>query len=75
MAKKRKDECLFCNSRSCYTRILRKDEPVYDEIACSKHISELEKHSDKALGIKNGIMRNYISSTGKMKRGEAYDTE
>ncbi len=66
----RKDQCKFCNSRSCYTRIVRFEEPFYDEVACSKHISDLEKHSDKTLGIKNGIIRTHISSCGKLKRGE-----
>jgi hypothetical protein len=68
--KKRKDECLFCASRSCYTRIVRLVEPKYDEVACSQHISELEKHSDEVLGRRNGVMRNHISSTGRMKRCE-----
>ena len=63
---KRKDECLFCTSRCCYTRI---HNETYDEIACSKHIKELEKHSDNKLGINNGIMREHLSSTCKLQRG------
>ena len=67
---KRKDECLFCKSRSCSTRIVRLEEPAYDEIACCRHIGDLEKHSDEVLGSHNGIMRCHISSTGRLKRGE-----
>jgi len=66
----RKDQCLFCRSRSCYSRIVRKEEPNYDEIACDKHISDLEKHSDEILGKNNGIIRTHITSTGKLRRGE-----
>lgn len=68
---KRKDECLFCKSRSCYTRIYRTaDEkgPGYDEIACDKHIHDLEKHSDEVLGSHNGVMRLHMSSTARHKR-------
>jgi hypothetical protein len=65
---KRKDECLFCNSRSCYFQIYRFEEPVYNEIACSKHITDLEKHSEKVLGTNNGIKRTHLTSTGKLKR-------
>ena len=67
MMKKRKDECLFCTSRSCSTKIIAEN---YQEIACSKHISDLEKHSDKVLGTGNGIKRIHLSSTGKLCRGE-----
>ena len=64
---KRKDECLFCTSRSCYTKIISEK---YQEIACSKHISDLEKHSDEKLGSENGVKRIHQSSTGKVKRDE-----
>ena len=68
---KRKDECLFCNSRTCHTRIVRLEYPRYDEVACDKHIVELEKHCDAVLGCKNGIVRNHCSSCGtqRLKRG------
>ena len=69
---KRKDECIFCKSRSCSTRIVRLAEPKYDEIACNKHITDMEKHSDEVLGTHNGIMRSHISSTGRQKRGEIF---
>lgn len=75
MRNKRKDECLFCTSRNCHTRIYRRDVPIYDEIACSKHVNDLEKHSDEMLGINNGIMRAYASGTGTYKRGEVYKWE
>jgi hypothetical protein len=68
--RKRIDECLFCSSRTCRTRIVRPEEPHYDEVACNRHISELEKHSDVVLGRKNGVMRHHISSLGNLKRGE-----
>jgi hypothetical protein len=70
MAKKRVDECLFCSKRSCSTRIVRLIEPKYDEIACHTHVEDLEKHSDEVLGSKNGVMRNHISSSARLKRGE-----
>jgi hypothetical protein len=75
MSKKRKDECLFCGSRKCHTRIYRRDIPIYDEVACPKHANELEKHSDKTLGIKNGVYRNHLSGSRTYKRGEIYDWE
>ena len=69
MVKKRVDECVICSKRSCYTRIVRLKAPKYDEIACSKHILELEKHSNEVLGTKNGVMRCHISGTTKQCRG------
>lgn len=65
---KRKDECLFCSSRRCYTRIYRVEEPSYDEIACDKHIHELEKHNDEVLGSHNRVMRVHQSSSSRLKR-------
>jgi len=66
----RKDQCLFCNSRSCNTRIVRLEEPKYDEVACRRHIEDLEKQSDEVLGRGNGVMRHHITSSGQLKRGE-----
>ncbi len=71
--KKRKDECLICKSRNCYSRIVREESPYYDEVACTRHNIEMGKHSDITLGKGNGIYRHYISSTGKLKRGEKID--
>ena len=65
---KRKDECQFCKSRSCYHRIVRKIPPLYDEVFCSKHVKEGYDECDSILGKGNGIMRSHISSTGKLKR-------
>lgn len=73
--KKRKDECLFCNSRKCSYPVYRRDVPMYDEIACDKHAKDLNIHSDKVLGVHNGILRNYVSGTGQYKRGEVYGWE
>lgn len=67
---KRKDECLFCSNRKCYTRIAREEEPRYDEIACNSHILELERHSDEILGRQNGIMRWHITGNSQQKRHE-----
>lgn len=66
--KKRSDECLFCHSRSCFSKIYRHEEPTYDEIACRKHTNDLANHCDNTLGVDNGIIRNHISSTGKLSR-------
>jgi len=69
--KKRKDECLFCKKRICYTRIVRIEMPFYDEIACYEHINALEKHADDTLGKKGSkVFRNHITSTGQVKRGD-----
>ena len=64
--KKRKDECFKCTSRSCYTKIIAY---CYEEIACNKHLRDLEKESDLILGKGNGVQRIHQSSTGKMARG------
>jgi len=68
--KKRKDKCLYCSSRACYTRIVRLETPEYDEVACPRHVLDLERHSDTKLGTKNGIMRCHISGCSKQTRGE-----
>jgi hypothetical protein len=70
---KRKDECLFCNSRSCYERLFSFVDggKTYDEIACRQHVEDLYKH---AYGRKtSGVRICSMSSTGKHKRGEAID--
>ena len=70
--KKRKDECLFCTSRSCYERVVSSEDDgqTYDEISCDKHIKDLHKDSDNRAP---GIMKYFISSTGKQKRGEKFN--
>jgi hypothetical protein len=65
----RKDQCKFCTSRSCYVRIYT-DDLSYDEVACNKHIIDLEKHSDRVLGRGNGVMRTHVTGTSKKKRGK-----
>jgi hypothetical protein len=69
--KKRKDECLFCTIRSCYERVVSSDDAgkTYDEISCPTHLKDLHKHSDLQAP---GIMKYFISSTGKLKRGCAF---
>ncbi|HEY5586671.1 MAG TPA: hypothetical protein VIK78_19555 [Ruminiclostridium sp.] len=66
---KRKDECLFCKSRKCYTRVVSTTDngKIYDELACSKHICDVEKDSDKKAPK---VMKLFMSGTGRMKRGE-----
>lgn len=66
---KRKDECLFCTSRKCYTRVVSTADngKTYDEVACSKHICDVEKNSDE---VAPKVMKLFISSTGKLERGE-----
>lgn len=67
--KKRKDECLFCTSRSCYERVVSSEDigQLYDEIACPNHVKELYKHSDEKAP---DVMKYFNSSTGKQKRGD-----
>lgn len=61
----RGDQCLFCGSRVCYCRIVSEDL-LYDEIACNRHIRQLEEHADSVL---SGKIRNHISGTSKKVRG------
>ena len=70
MTKRRNDECLFCSKRKCCERVVSTDGGwTYDEVACSSHIKLLHKHSD---GAAPGVMKHFISSTGKMKRKEPF---
>lgn len=64
----RKDQCLFCTSRKCYSRIVstKDNGATYDEVACYKHAHDLDKHSDEKAP---GVMKLFISSTGTLKRG------
>lgn len=67
--KERKDECLFCSSRSCYSQIFRDEEPKYDEVFCEKHINEGYENASKTLN--EGIhLRTHRDSTGKLSRGD-----
>lgn len=65
----RKDQCYFCTSRKCYSRIVsvNDDGKTYDEVACPRHVHDLEMHSDNNAP---GVMKYFISSTGCLKRGE-----
>ena len=62
------NQCLFCTSRRCYTRIVSINDfgKTYDEVACRKHSEMLYKHSDE---IAQGVMKMYESSTGCLSRG------
>jgi hypothetical protein len=66
---KRKDECLFCSSRSCKERIVTSTDKgkAYDEIACIKYVKDLYAHSDKTVP---GTERIFRSSTGNQRRGD-----
>ena len=65
--KKRKDECQFCSSRSCYTRIFREESPKYDEVLCNKHLKEGHNKCNEVLGVGKNL-RTHQSSTGKLSR-------
>lgn len=72
MQKKRRDECLCCSSRTCYERVVSTDVMIdtclpYDEVACRLHIKDLHRDSDEKAPR---IMKQFISSTGRQKRGE-----
>ena len=62
---KRVDQCKFCASTLCHTRIITAFFG-FDEIACCDHIRDLELHADQVLA---GAVRHCISSSGKLKRG------
>ena len=51
----RRDQCFACKSRKCGTRIWAAG---FDEIACSKHVKELEALADTTL---MGAVRIYTS--------------
>lgn len=51
----RKDQCFACGSRKCGTRIWAAG---FDEIACFKHVKELETLADTTL---MGAVRIYTS--------------
>lgn len=65
----RKDQCFYCTSRKCNTRIVSTIDngKTYDEVACIKHSADLHKHSDD---VAPKVMKLFISSTGSLKRGE-----
>lgn len=67
--KRRKDECLYCNRRNCYERVVSSKDngKTYDEVACIEHVEDLYKHSDL---VAPKVMKYFISSTGKLRRGD-----
>lgn len=67
---KRPNECRFCTSRKCTLRIVSA-AGNFDDVACGRHIRDLEVLADETLGTKNGIMRTHISGTSHKRRGEA----
>lgn len=69
LPKKRQNECRFCSSRRCYVRIhtslARRGGPAYDEVACRRHVRELEIDADAKAP---GLWKNHVSSTGRLRR-------
>jgi len=65
----RRNQCKFCTSRKCHTRIVIKDFR-YDEVACTIHTHKLEIDADNTLGRSVGISITHISSTANLRRGE-----
>jgi len=65
----RSNQCKFCMSRKCHVRIVTKDYS-YDEVACTIHTHKLEIDADDTLGRGVGILREHISSTAYLRRGE-----
>lgn len=63
-----RNQCLFCGSRNCHLRIYTEDLQ-FDEVACYRHISQLEEHSDNVLGAP-GKLRWHISGTSKQARSK-----
>ena len=70
----RKDQCFKCNSRGCYCRVVSSEDDglSFDEVACINHVEELYRHSDEVLP---DVMKYFISSTGKLKRGDKVEEE
>lgn len=69
----RTDQCKFCRSRKCNSRIVSSEDngKTYDEVACSKHSSQLDKHSDE---VAPKIMKLFISGTGTYEHGDDIST-
>lgn len=59
--------CAFCRSYACYERVFTRDG-AFDEVACRRHIKELQKLSDIMLP---GVSKVFSSSTGPQSRGNA----
>jgi len=66
----RPDQCFKCTSRNCPEHIYRDEPPYFNEVACRKHRDDLHKYVDQILGVKNGVMRIYRSSTGACSRND-----
>lgn len=69
---KRKDECLCCTSRRCFERVVDVSGKTYDEVACMSHVKDLHKHSDV---IAPGVVKRFISSSSKQKRGGQWEAK
>jgi hypothetical protein len=62
----KKNECKFCRHTECYHRIVT-DDMSFDELSCSRHVTELHKYADETL---RGKLRWNIESTGRQSRGD-----
>ena len=64
---KRSDECFACKRRACYERVVSPDGgKEFDEVACQGHAHDLHKYAENSAPK---VMKYFISSTGKQKRG------
>jgi flagellar basal body rod protein FlgF len=64
------NECFKCKSRFCSSGIISVSDKgeKFNEIACTKHIDDLEEKADEVLGHDNGVMRLSVSTTGGLSR-------
>lgn len=64
------NECFKCRSRFCSNGIISSDDDgeAFNEIACNKHVEDLEKYADEVLGKNNGVFRMHSSITGTYSR-------
>jgi|GEM_PF-1906884 len=58
---RRPNQCLFCTSRRCFTRIVTEDGS-FDEVACARHVAALERHFDA------GGRRTMLHTSGSSKK-------
>jgi hypothetical protein len=69
VADRRRDQCLFCTSRRCHTRIVADSRTLgFDEVACNRHVRELEQHADATLP--KGAIRWHLTGNRPYWRGQ-----
>lgn len=64
------NECFKCKSRFCSNGIISIEDngKKFNEIACDKHIKDLEKKANEVLGKDNGVMRLSVSTISGLSR-------